>query len=325
MSEAIVLQKFGDSSVLRIEEIKVEAPGSQQLRIRQSAIGVNFHDIYVRSGLYNTLQLPGIPGCEAAGEVLEVGEGVMDFNVGQRVAYVTGPPYGAYATERLLPVNVAAPIPDDLSDEMVAGNLLRAMTADMLVNKTCQLRSGMTVLVHAAAGGVGRLLCQMASRAGATVIGTVGTQEKAQLAKALGCTHPILYREVDFAEVVQDITNGKGVDVVYDSVGIDTFKGSMAALARRGHLINFGQSSGPVEPVLMASLAEKSLTISRPILFHYLEDTAEYQQAASSVMKMLANCTLSAEQPDAFTLSNAAGAHDFLESRKAKKSVILTA
>ena len=245
MASAIVIRAYGGSDVLVCEDTDSSAPAAGQLRIRQTGIGVNFHDVYVRSGLYKTLSLPGIPGCEAVGIVEEIGPGVEGFAIGDRVAYVTGE-YGAYASHRVLDAGVALKVPDGVEDMLVATNLLRAMTVDMLITQVAKVRPGDTILVQAAAGGVGRLLCQWASHIGATVIGTVGSPAKAEQAKAAGCTHPILYREVDFVEAVKDITGGIGVDVAYDSVGKDTFYGSLEALKPTGHLVNFGQSSGPV-------------------------------------------------------------------------------
>lgn len=241
MSQAIVIREYGASDVLMPEGVQVPAPGAGELRLRQSAIGVNFHDIYVRSGLYNTLTLPGIPGCEAVGVIDAVGEGVEGFKAGDRVAYVTGPPYGAYASHRLLPASAVVPLPDEVGDDLAAATLLRALTVDMLTRRVMQLKPGMSILVHAAAGGVGRMMCQMAGHLGATVFGTVGSEEKAGIARDAGCAHPILYREVAFEEEVLRLTEGRGVDVVYDSIGADTFEGSLRALATCGHLWPPGQ------------------------------------------------------------------------------------
>ncbi|WP_136440973.1 quinone oxidoreductase family protein [Pacificoceanicola onchidii] len=322
MAQAIVLRTYGSSEVLTCESIDVGTPEPGALRIRQTGIGVNFHDVYVRSGLYKTLALPGIPGCEAVGVVEAVGDGVEGIAVGDRVAYVTGQ-YGAYASHRVLPAALAVPLPDAVSDETAASNLLRAMTVEMLTGPVCTISSGMTVLVHAAAGGVGRMLCQALAGLGATVIGTVGSQKKAEIAKASGCAHTILYREVDFTKAVSKITGGQGVDVVYDSVGADTFAGSIEALAFCGHLVNFGQSSGPIDPILMSTLATKSLTISRPILFHYLRDPAQYQAMAGKALAKFASGQLQAPAPTPIPLEEAARAHDILESMTGGGSLIL--
>lgn len=322
MAQAIVIRNYGGSEVLVCEDVEVAAPGAGELRIRQTGIGVNYHDVYVRSGLYKTLALPGIPGCEATGVVEAIGVGVTDFQVGDRIAYVTGG-YGAYASHRTLPAHLAVPLPDNVSDENAASNFLRAMTVEMLTGPVCSISPGMSVLVHAAAGGVGRMLCQALSNLGATVIGTVGSAEKAEIAKANGCSYTILYREVDFTKAVEEITDGKGVQVVYDSVGADTFDGSIEALDFCGHLVNFGQSSGPIDPVAMTTLATKSLTVSRPILFHYLRNQQQYRAMASQALDKFASGQLIAPAPTPVPLSDAAQAHDILESMIGGGSLIL--
>ena len=324
MPQAIVIRDYGASDVLVLERVDVPAPGVGELRLRQTAIGVNFHDIYVRSGLYKTLPLRGVPGCEATGVVVAVGEGVQEFSVGDRVAYVTGPPYGAYASHRVLPASAAVPLPDEMDDALAAATLLRALTVDMLTRRVTQLKPGMTVLVHAAAGGVGRLMCQMASHLGVTVFGTVGSPEKAEIARAAGCAHPILYRETAFEEQVLHLTDGRGVDVIYDSIGADTFAGSLKALALCGHLVNFGQSSGPVDPLTMATLAEKSLTVTRPILFHYIQNVAQYQAMARSAFEAFRTDVFKAGAPTTFPLAQAAKAHELLDSRTAIAGVVLS-
>lgn len=320
--QAIVIREYGGSDVLKCESIDVPAPAAGQLRIRQTGIGVNFHDVYVRSGLYKTLALPGILGCEAVGLVEEIGADVTGFTVGARIAYVTGS-YGAYASHRLIDAKLALHVPDTVPGGLVATNLLRAMTVDMLLSQVAQIKAGDTVLVQAAAGGVGRLLCQWASHIGATVIGTVGSAEKAVQAKASGCDHTILYRETDFETAVADLTNGGGVDVAYDSVGADTFYGSLETLKPTGHLVNFGQSSGPVKPLEMPQLAAKSLTVSRPILFHYLNKGNAYQQMAASVFGAFAKGVITADDPTVIPLDQAAQAHDTLEGRTGGGSLML--
>lgn len=317
------MRSYGDADVLKLEDAALPLLGEHELHIRQTAIGVNFHDIYVRSGMYETLVPPGVLGCEAAGVVEAVGSSVKDFKSGDRVAYVTGPPYGAYASERMLPANAAIHLPDGISDELAAANLLRALTVEMLTRQVAQVQPGMTVLVHAAAGGVGRLLCRMASHIGATVIGTVGSPEKAKIAKEMGCTYTILYRDVDFADAVMEITQGSGVEIVYDSIGADTFDRSLAVLSMCGHMVNFGQSSGNSNPVAMSRLAQKSLTVSRPILFHYLANPTTYQAMAAQVFKDFENGVLDAVFPQTFALADAGAAHDLLASRTATKPIIL--
>ncbi|MFK7995273.1 MAG: quinone oxidoreductase [Granulosicoccus sp.] len=322
MSEAIVIRNYGSSDVLQLESVTLAALKKGELRIRQSAIGVNYHDVYVRSGLYKTLELPGIPGCEATGIVEAMGPDVKGFQVGDRVAYVTST-YGAYASHRILPAALAIQLPDEVSDEVAASSLLRAMTIEMLSDQVYRIKPGTTILVHAAAGGVGRMLCQVASSLGATVIGTVGTEKKAITARANGCNHTILYRETNFAEAVAQITNGLGVNAVYDSVGADTFAGSIEALAMCGHLVNFGQSSGPVDPFLMSTLATKSLTVSRPILFHYLAEPAQYHAMAQRVFDKFRTGILRMGEPMPVPLKEAKRAHDTLEDMVGGGALIL--
>ncbi|PZX13132.1 quinone oxidoreductase family protein [Celeribacter halophilus] len=323
MPNAIMIRDYGASDALKLEELELAELGPDEIRLRQTAVGVNYHDVYVRSGLYNTLALPGIPGCEAAGVVESVGADVTGLKPGDRVGYVTGT-YGAYASHRNLAAHLAVHVPDGVSDETVASNLLRAMTVEMLTGQVVhQIKPGMTVLVHAAAGGVGRMLCQALSSMGAIVIGTVGSPQKADIALANGCAHVVLYREVDFTIAVEKITGGSGVDVVYDSVGADTFSGSIEALAMCGHLVNFGQSSGPVDPLEMATLAAKSLTVSRPILFHYLRDPEQYQAMASKVMQDFQSGALKAATPTPIPLHNASRAHEILESMTGGGSLVL--
>lgn len=321
-AQAIIIREYGGSEVLVCEDVEVAGPGPGELRIRQTGIGVNYHDVYVRSGLYKTLALPGIPGCEATGVVEAIGSGVADFQVGDRIAYVTGG-YGAYASHRSLPAHLAVPLPDNVSDENAASNLLRAMTVEMLTGPVSNISPGMSVLVHAAAGGVGRMLCQALSSLGATVIGTAGSAEKAGIATDNGCDHVILYREVDFTKAVAKITDGKGVQVVYDSVGADTFSGSIDTLDFCGHLVNFGQSSGPIDPVAMTTLATKSLTVSRPILFHYLRDHKQYRAMANQALDKFASGQLQAPAPTPIPLAEATKAHDILESMTGGGSLIL--
>jgi len=323
MAQAVVIRTFGGPEVLVAEEVAVAPPGPGEVRIQQRAIGVNFHDCYVRSGMYDTLTLPGIPGCEAAGVVTEIGPEVDGLRVGDRIGYVT-PLYGASASERVLPAALAIPIPGGVEDDVVAANLLRATTVDMLTRHVVQVQAGMTVLVHAAAGGVGRLLCQMAAHLGATVLGTVGSEAKAAVARAAGCAEPILYREVDFVSAVQDLAPD-GVDVVYDAVGADTFDGSLAVLGIGGHLVNYGQSSGAVAPLAMSTLATKSLVVSRPIIFHYLRNPQRYQEMGARALNWLAEGPLVANEVQSFALDDAASAHRLLEARNPSgRSIILT-
>ena len=322
MAEAIVQHETGGPHVLRTEGIEVGAPKPGELRVRQTAVGVNFHDVYVRSGLYRTLPLPGIPGIEAAGIVEEVGDGVSGFVAGDRIAYVTAR-YGAYASERLLPAELAVRLPAGIAEDLAATVLLKGLTAEMLLRQTHRVQPGEHILVQAAAGGVGRLLCQWAAHLGATVIGTAGSEEKAELARNAGCQHVILYRRVNFVEQVREITGGRGVDVVYDSVGKDTFQGSLESLATFGHLVNFGQSSGSVEPLEVARLSKGSNSVSRPVVFHYVAHRERLEAMAAALFDALSQGVLTAEPGKAFPLSQAAAAHEELESRRAAGPLLL--
>ncbi len=290
--------------------------------MRQTAIGVNFHDCYVRAGLYRTLVLPGVPGIEAAGVVEEIGPGVSGFAVGDRIAYVTGQ-YGAYASERLLPAALALRLPPGIGEAVAATVLLKGLTAEMLTREVHPLRAGDVILVHAAAGGVGRLLCRRAQQLGATVIGTVGSEAKAELARAAGCAHTILYRQEDFVARVKDLTGGRGVDVAYDSVGRDTFDGSLECLALRGHLVNFGQASGSVAPFEVARLAARSTSVSRPILFHYIAGRGALEVLAAHVFAAVLSGLFATEAGQAFPLADAAAAHRALEARYAEGPLLL--
>jgi NADPH2:quinone reductase len=321
MERAIVLKAVGGPEVLKSEPVTVSAPGNGQVRLRHTAIGVNFHDCYVRSGLYSTLALPGIPGLEAVGVVDAVGPDVVDFRPGDRVGYITRE-YGSYASARLIDSSVLIRLPDSLDDRIAAASLLRGLTAQMLVRQVFPVRAGHTALVHAAAGGVGRLLCQWAHHLGATVIGTVGSEEKAGLARSNGCDNTILYRTENFVEKVRTITDGRGVDVVYDSVGKDTFLGSLQSLAIRGHLANFGQSSGPIEPFRISLLFEKSNSISRPSVFHYFTG-AERDLMAQAVFSAIANGVISAGRHHEYAFEDASKAHADMEARKTAGAVLL--
>jgi NADPH2:quinone reductase len=322
MAEAIVLHQSGGPEVLRAESVEVGVSGPGELRVRQTAVGVNFHDVYVRSGLYRTLPLPGIPGIEAAGIVEEVGDGVSGFAVGDRIAYVTSR-YGAYASERLLPADLAVRLPSGIAEDLAATVLLKGLTAEMLLRQVHRVQPGDHILVQAAAGGVGRLLCQWAAHLGATVIGTAGSEEKAELARDAGCRYVILYRRENFVERVREITDGRGVDVVYDSVGKDTFHGSLESLATFGHLVNFGQSSGSVEPFEVSRLSKGSNSLSRPVVFHYVAHRGRLEAMAAVLFDALAQGVLTAEPGKAFPLSQAAAAHEELESRRAPGPLLL--
>ena len=322
MTQAIVLREFGGPNALRPEPIELGNPGPGELRIRQTAVGVNFHDVYVRSGLYRTLALPGIPGIEAAGVIEAVGPDVTGFAAGDRIAYVTSR-YGAYASHRILPAELAIHLPPGMDDRIAATALLKGLTAEMLVRQVHAIQPGETVLVHAAAGGVGRLLCQWASHLGATVIGTAGSEARAELARSMGCRHTILYRQENFVERVREITGGRGVDVAYDSVGKDTFLGSLDCLAIRGHLINFGQASGSVEPFEVSRLAARSNSLTRPIVFHYFTKRPALERMAAALFDVIAQGVLTGEPGTCYPLADAAAAHAALEARAAPGPLLL--
>ena len=322
MATAIVLSEYGGPEALRVENVNVAEPGPGELRIRQTAIGVNFHDVYVRTGLYKTLALPGIPGIEAAGVVEAIGSQVSGFAPGDSIAYITNQ-YGTYASERVLPARLAVRLPDSIDQDLAASVLLKGLTAQMLLRQVHQVQPGDTILVHAASGGVGQLLCQWASHLGATVIGTVGSEEKAEQARAMGCTHTILYREENFVERVRQITNDQGVNVAYDSVGKDTFLGSLAALARRGHLVNFGQSSGSIEPIEVSILAPKSNSLTRPGVFHYTVERPMLESMAGELFALIEQGVLKVRTGEAYPLADAARAHEALESRSRMGTLLL--
>src|SRR5690348_14055858 len=263
MTHAIVLREHGGPEKLLWEPVEVGQPGPGQLRIRHTAIGVNFHDTYVRTGLYKTLSLPGIPGVEAAGVVELVGPDVTAFVPGDRVCYVDQS-YGAYSEARLLPASLAMRLPDAISDEAAASLAVKGLTACMLLRHTRRVLPEETILVHAAAGGVGQFLVHWAKHLGARVIATVGSAEKAKIARGCGADDVVLYRSENFVERVKSFTHGRGVDVVYDSVGADTFDGSLECLGYFGTLVNFGQSSGPVAPFAISRLAARSNAVVRP-------------------------------------------------------------
>lgn len=323
MARVIVLREFGAAEVLRAETVDVGSPGPGELRVRQTAIGVNFHDTYVRSGQYRTLALPGVPGIEAAGVVEAAGRGVTEARVGDRIVYMSAK-YGAYASERILPASLAIRLPDDIDDRTAASIFVRGLTVAMLAEKVRHLSAGDVVLVQAAAGGVGRLLVQWASGVGAHVIGTVGSTEKAAMAKAAGCKETILYREQNFVDRVREITSGRGVDVVYDSVGKDTVRGSFACLKTCGHLVIFGQSSGPADPIEISLLAEKSATVSRPILFHYLQDRNQLETMSAALFQALSQGRMTPPEITTMALDDAAAAHRFLENRSSHGAVVLS-
>jgi len=316
MATKIIIRQYGGPEVLEVGQGEVAAPGPGEIRVRHTAIGLNYIDTYFRTGLYPPpMGLPFTPGLEAAGVVEAVGEGVGSLAVGQRVAYGTGP-LGAYSSERLLPAEKAIAIPENIDDETAAAMMLKGMTAQYLLRQTYAVKPGDTILVHAAAGGVGLIAGQWAKHLGATVIGTAGSPEKAALAKAHGYDHVILYREENIAERVKEITGGKGVPVVYDGVGKDTFEASLDSLQPRGLLVSFGNASGPVTGVNIGILAAKgSLYVTRPTLASYTANRAELEACADDLIDVIAKGAVKIEVNQRFALTDAAKAHTTLEGR----------
>jgi NADPH2:quinone reductase len=321
-TSAIVLREVGEPQVLRLEQVPLRAPSHDELLLRQTAIGVNFHDCYVRSGLYQTSPLPGTPGLEACGVVEAVGDGVTGFTAGDRVAYVTEQ-YGAYAQRRCLAASLALKVPDAVSDQLAASLMVKGLTAAVLLHQVHQVTPGCVILVHAAAGSIGKLLGQWAAHLGAVVIGTVGSAAKEAVAAANGCRHVINYANADFADEVKRLTEGRGADVVYDSVGKDTFTRSLQCLAPLGHLVNFGQSSGPVEPFAPSQLAVGSYSVTRPILFHYIADRERLERCASLVFDALARGVIRVDTVSTYPLAEASRAHQDLEERRMAGSPVL--
>lgn len=322
MTDAIVIEAYGDPEVMRLRRVELAAPGPGQVRLRHTRIGVNFHDVYVRSGLYRTLALPGTPGIEAAGVVVECGAGVAHLKPGDRVAYVSGA-YGVYASERLIDADLLLPLPDDVSDDIAASALLRGLTADMLLRRVHRVNAGDWVLVQAAAGGVGQLLCRWAVHLGAKVIGTVAHAGQTEAATRAGCTLVLDSRSDDLVRRVREATGGEGVAVAYDGVGRDTFQASLQSLAFCGHLVNFGQASGAVPPFEVAQLATRSLSLTRPIIFHHLREAAVRTAMAERVFAALREGVLAVAAPRRFALADAAQAHRVLEAEGATTPLLL--
>ncbi len=322
MSKAIRFHEPGGPEVLKWEDVDVGSPGDGQIRVRHTAVGLNYIDTYHRSGLY-PLPMPSGIGMEGAGVVEEVCPGVTSVAVGDRVAYASPPP-GSYAEERLIDAGRVVKIPDGVEDATAAAMMLKGMTAQYLIRQIYKVGPGDTILIHAAAGGVGLIVCQWASHLGATVIGTVGSEEKAELAKANGCHHPILYRQENFAERVAEITEGKKLPVVYDSVGVDTWEGSLDCLRPKGMMVSFGQASGPIPPVNLGVFAQKgSLFFTRPTLFNYADTPENLAACANDLFDVVKAGAVKISIDQTFPLSEARAAHEALEGRKTTGSTIL--
>lgn len=321
MAQAVRYHEIGGPEVLRFEDVEVGAPGPGQARVRHDAVGLNFADTYFRSGLYPA-SLPSGIGVEAAGVVEAVGAGVSGFSAGDRVAY-TGSPLGAYSTERVMPVDSLVKLPVEIASETAAAMMMRGFTCSYLLRRIYPLKAGDTVLLHAAAGGVGLIFLQWAKLLGLTVIGTVSNEAKAQIAKAHGCDHIIFYGREDVAKSVRELTNGAGVPVVYDSVGKDTFAGSLDSLKRRGLLVCFGTASGPIPPIDAMQLAIKgSLFVTRPALADYIADPAERAELAGELFGHVGAGRIKIEINQRYALKDAVQAHRDLEARKTTGSSI---
>ncbi len=322
MVHAIRIHDYGGPEALKWEEVEVGAPGPGEARIRQTAVGLNYIDIYIRTGLYPQPSLPFVPGMEGAGVVTAIGAGVDEVAVGDRVAYAGA--IGSYAEERLIPADRLVKIPDAISDETAAAMMLQGMTARYLLRKTYDVGPGTWLLFHAAAGGVGLIVCQWARALGATMIGTVGSPEKAEIARDHGCHHVINYREEDFVARTREITEGRGVDVAYDSVGKDTFPGSLDCLRPLGLWVSFGQSSGPLPPFDLGILAQKgSLFATRPSLFTYIAKREDLLETANDLIDMVVSDKVKIEINQRYPLAEAARAHADLEARRTTGSTIL--
>jgi NADPH2:quinone reductase len=322
MVKKIQIDAFGGPETMKLVDVPQSKPGPGQVLIRHTAIGVNFIDIYHRTGLYPN-DLPLGLGMEAAGVVAEVGPDVTDLNIGDRVCYCSGP-IGAYAETHIIPATSAVKTPDGVSDDIAAASLLKGLTAQYLVRQIHHTQPGDTVLLHAAAGGVGLIATQWLKRLGATVIGTVGSEAKAKIAKAAGCDHIILYNQEDIAARVIEITDGAKVPVVIDGVGATTWEASLDSLSPRGLLISFGNASGPVENVNLGILAAKgSLFVTRPTLFHYIDSPQALAAAAAEFFAVVKSGTVSIDISAEYPLAEAAQAHTDLAARSTTGSLIL--
>lgn len=320
MSKAIFLRQTGGPEVLSFEDRDLEAPGVGEIQLRQEAIGLNFIDTYIRTGLYPT-NLPTVLGQEGAGIITAIGPEVEGFEIGDRISYYG--PTGSYAQERNLPAKNALPVPDDVPLDVAAAITLKGMTTCYLLTMTWPLKKGETILFHAAAGGVGQIAVQWAKHIGATVIGTVGSDEKAERVRALGADHVINIRNENFAERVKEITNGKGVDVVYDSLGKDTFEQSLECLRMRGLMVSFGNATGPVSVPSLAALTPKALFLTRPSLYPYFNEPQATRDAAAQVFDLVSKGILQITIGQRFPLEDTAKAHMALEGRQTVGSTII--
>ena len=322
MVKAIRIHEHGGPDKLKWESVEVGAPGAGQVRIKHRAIGLNYIDTYQRSGLYKLPSLPATLGMEGAGEVTAIGEGVSEFKVGDRVAYAN--PMGSYSEERIAPVERMVKLPEAIPYETAAAMMLQGMTVRYLLRQTYKVGPGTTLLFHAAAGGVGLIACQWAKYLGATLIGTAGSPEKCELAKKAGAAHVINYQTENFVERVKEITGGKGCDVVYDSIGKDTFPASLDCLKPMGLFVSFGNASGPITGFDLGLLAAKgSLFVTRPTLFTYTANRADLIANANDLFDVVAKGAVKINVNQSYALKDAAQAHMDLEARKTTGSTIL--
>jgi NADPH2:quinone reductase len=321
MPKAIRIHQTGGPEVLRWEDVEPGKPAAGELLLRHSAVGVNYIDTYHRSGLYPLPPFPVTIGMEGCGVIEELGSGVSGLKAGDSVAYSSS--MGSYSEVRRVPAAAVVKVPAGVSDQQAAAMMLKGMTAQYLVRRTYPVQKGETILVHAAAGGVGLILCQWAAHLGATVIGTVGSDAKAELARAHGCHHTIVYTRENFVERVKEITGGKGVPVVYDSTGKDNFQGSLDCLRTRGLMVTYGNASGPVPPVSVLVLAPKSLFLTRPKLFDYIATREDLESTAADLFDVVAKGIVKINVNHTYALKDAAQAHRDLESRKTTGSIVL--
>ncbi|MDA1089123.1 MAG: quinone oxidoreductase [Proteobacteria bacterium] len=322
MTKAIRVYETGGPDVLKWEDVEVGDPGAGEVRLRHTAIGLNYIEVYQRTGLYKINDFPAIIGSEAGGVIEAVGDGVSDFKVGDRVAYAMN--IGAYSEERTIGTGKLIHIPGSIDDQVAGGMLLQGMTAYYLLHRTYKVKAGDTILIYAAAGGVGLIMCQWAKHLGATVIGCVGSKEKAALVKANGCDHAILYRDENVPERVKEITGGKGVPVVYDSIGKDTFNNSLDCLSPFGLMVTFGNATGPVEPLALGILAGKgSLYVTRPTLATHTATRELLDECANALIGAIEGGQVKIAVNQTYPLAEAAKAHADLEARKTTGSSVL--
>ncbi|MGO4574150.1 quinone oxidoreductase family protein [Microvirga sp. 2TAF3] len=325
MTDVIRIHEPGGPEALQLDQIELPTPGPGEVLVRQSFAGVNYVDVYHRTGLYPLPQVPAVLGVEGAGRVEAVGPGVISVCVGDRVAY-TALPVGGYATARIIAAERLVRLPDAVSDRSAAGIMLRGVTAHMLLHRTYPVGPGTTILVHAAAGGLGLVITQWAKLLGATIIGTVGSEEKAQIAQSAGLDQAILYREASFVDAVKEITGGRGVDVAYDGIGGTTLLETFDAVRPFGTVASVGQAGGPIPPIEVAQLGpRRSLSLSRPSVFGYMAELDTYREAATALTSLLEQGLINASVGAVYPLTEAAQAHADLEARRTTGSILLAA